>query len=56
MTEPIERADARFNFGLISDVVEVLKAHGYVQGDDATLGATVGTLLTLTAEFEGTER
>jgi hypothetical protein len=53
-TEPAERADDRFNYGLISDVVEVLKRHGYVQGSDAALGATVGTLLTLTAEFEAT--
>jgi hypothetical protein len=51
--EPVERADDRFTFGLFRDVVEVLERHGYVRGDDAALGATLGTLLTLTAEFEG---
>lgn len=48
--------DPRFTFGFITDICEVLERHGYQrppEDRDRAMGASIGTLLRLTREFEG---
>ncbi|MDT0305040.1 hypothetical protein [Streptomonospora wellingtoniae] len=51
---PPPTGDTRFTLGLITDVLAVLDAHGYVRGGPAATGAAVGTLARLVADYEGT--
>ena len=46
--------DARFTWGLVIEVFDVLERHGYRKGDDQHTGQAVGMLATLAATYEQT--
>jgi hypothetical protein len=51
---PDPDSDSRFTWGLIIDVFDVLKRHGYESGDGQHTGQAIGLLTTLTRVYEGT--
>ena len=46
--------DARFTWGLVIEVFDVLERHGYRKGDDRHTGRAVGMLAALVAIYEQT--
>ena len=48
------RDDARFTWGLVIDVLDVLERHGYRKGDDQHTGQAIGMLHALAATYEQT--
>lgn len=53
MTDTDTSIDPRFTHGLVLDVLEVLKAHGYVAAGDRSVGAAIVALSRLVRTYEG---
>jgi hypothetical protein len=50
----VTRDDARFTWGLVIEVLDVLERHGYRKGDDQHTGRAIGMLADLAATYEQT--